>query len=107
MEQNDLMALSIAVQDYIKQSENYHFYNWELDNLYTCEKIIDNLVDKYQMNASALQEIARQLSTISKYPPRSLIQKVEDKLNNRQELRFDFGEQLPTYSEDEIEGPQR
>lgn len=89
MSQNDDIVLTSAIEDYTKQAEDYHFYNWELLELTKCEKEIKEIIDKYNTNIPVLKEINRRLLAIPKFPPHQLIQDI-DELIKAQQTDFDI-----------------
>jgi hypothetical protein len=74
----DQMQVSIAIQDYVTQANNYHFYNDELARMEHCEKVIKSVAEKYQDNLQVLEEIYTRLDGIKYYKPKSLMKEIED-----------------------------
>lgn len=94
----DMQTLSIAVQDYERQANNYHFYNWEIAELDRCEKEINRLIEKYKNNNEALAEIRGMVSGIKRYPLTNLVEKID---NYTRENNNKMGAQSETKEQDD------
>lgn len=79
--QADIMALAIAVQDYEKQKANYHFNNWELAELERCEREIKGVIGKYSTNISSLIELIQNVPGAQKFIPEQLNQRIQEYSN--------------------------
>ena len=55
---DDYMTLTIALQEYDKVRSNYHFNNWEVNELNRAERDVNKIVEKYAENVDALNEIS-------------------------------------------------
>lgn len=106
MTEKELEELSSAIHDYEKQSNNYHFYNWEVEELDRCEKAISNIVYKYADNVSILNIILAKLKEMkTRYIPRQLIEEIQRLVDVQQDTMSSFisfdGQKFATMEEAE------